>query len=240
MRVTIAETRKGVTKTVRISVLVPAFNEEAVIGATLAHARTTLDPHELLVGDACSTDTTASIAGIYARVVTRNMSRGAILNYAASLATGEVLLFLHADTLLPPDAASHIARALRDPEVAGGAFRLRLDDPAWAARLISRSVNLRTSLLHTFFGDQAMFVRRDVFVRCGGFQDWSVMEDLDILSRLRRYGRLVLLDAEVITSARRHRNNGWLKTITVIWVICLLNRFGVPGQALVRLYKPQR
>jgi rSAM/selenodomain-associated transferase 2 len=229
-----------VTNNVRISVLVPAFNEEAVIGATLAHARTTLDPHEIVVGDACSTDKTAAIAGAYARVLTRKMSRGAILNDAASTATGDVVLFLHADTLLPPDAASRIATALRDPRVVGGAFRLRLDDPAWAARLISHSVNLRTSLLQTFFGDQAMFVRRDVFLRCGGFQDWSVMEDLEILSRLRPYGHLQLLDAEVITSARRHRNNGWLKTITTIWGICLLNRFGVPGQVLVRLYKPQR
>lgn len=235
-----AETRRGVTNNVRISVLVPAFNEEAVIGATLAHARITLDPHEVVVGDACSRDRTAAIAGAYAHVVTRNMTRGAILNQVASTATGDVLLFLHADTILPPDAALAIAAAFRDPHVVGGAFRLRLDDPTWVARLISVSVNLRTSLLKTFFGDQAMFVRRDVFLSCGGFQDWSVMEDLEILSRLRQYGRLQLLDAEVITSARRHRRNGWLKTITTIWGICLLHRCGVPGQLLVRLYKPQR
>jgi hypothetical protein len=85
-----------------------------------------------------------------------------------------------------------------------------------------------------------MFVRHDVFARSGGFQDWSVMEDLEILVRLRRYGRFKLLDAAVVTSARRHRRTGWLRTITIIWMMSFLNRLGIPGQVMIRLYKPQR
>jgi hypothetical protein len=123
--------------------------------------------------------------------------------------------------------------------VIGGALRLRLDDPSRAG-VVSYSVNLRSRLLNTFFGDQALFVRREVFLRAGGYHDWNVMEDLEILARLRRYGRLTLLPAAVLTSARRHQRSGWLKTITTIWVMSLLTRLGVPGPALARLYKPKR
>jgi len=226
----------------KVSVIVPAYNEESMIGDTLACARAAVAPHELLVVNHNSTDGTAEIAARYACVLTPGeaMTRGAALNYAASVATGDVLLFLHADTRLPIGAATSIEAALDDPRVVGGAFRLRLDDPGWAASLISRSVNLRSSLLHIFFGDQAMFVRHEVFTHAGGYQDWSVMEDLEILGRLQRFGRLKILDTEILTSARRHRSNGWLKTITTIWVMSLLTRLGVPGQVMIRLYKPQR
>jgi uncharacterized protein len=225
---------------VRVSVIVPALNEERVIAATLAHTRDTLAPHELLVADTGSTDATARIAAGYARVLALPGARGASLNTAASIATGDVLLFLHADTLLPAATAAGIERALRDPGVIGGAFRLCLDDRRMVARLVSLSVNLRSAMLHTFFGDQALFVRRDIFARAGGYRAWSVMEDLEILARLRRFGRLTLVDAAVVTSARRHRRNGWIRTITTIWLISLLFRLGVPGQTLIRLYKPQR
>jgi rSAM/selenodomain-associated transferase 2 len=226
----------------KLSVIVPAYNEESMIGDTLACVRAAVAPHELFVVNHYSTDGTAEIAARYAYVLTpsETMTRGAALNYAASVATGDVLLFLHADTRLPIDAATSIQAALDNPRVIGGAFQLRLDDPGWAARLISRSVNLRSSLLHIFFGDQAMFVRHEVFARVGGYQDWSVMEDLEILGRLQRFGQLKILDTEVVTSARRHRSNGWLKTIATIWMMSLLTRLGVPGQVMIRLYKPHR
>ncbi len=226
----------------KVSVIVPAYNEESIIGDTLACAHAAVAPHELFVVNHYSTDGTAEIAARYAHVLTPSeaMTRGAALNYAASVATGDVLLFLHADTRLPTDAATSIEAALDNPRVIGGAFQLRLDDPGWGARLISCSVNLRSSLLHMFFGDQAMFVRHEVFARAGGYQDWSVMEDLEILGRLQRFGRLKILDTEVVTSARRHRSNGWLKTIATIWIMSLLTRLGVPGQVMIRLYKPQR
>ena len=79
-----------------------------------------------------------------------------------------------------------------------------------------------------------------MFAQVGGYRDWSVMEDLEILSRLRRRGRLTLLKAEVVTSARRHRRGGWLKTLATVWAICLLFRLGVPSQAMLRLYRPRR
>ena len=224
----------------RLSVIVPAYNEESILGDTLAHTREVVSPHELFVVNSNSTDRTVDIAAQYAQVFTLSMTRGAALNHAAGVATGDVLLFLHADTLLPTNAAVQIETALHPPTTVGGAFRLRLDDPSRAAQVVSCSVNLRSMLLNTFFGDQAMFVRREVFLKAGGYRDWNVMEDLEILARLRPYGQLTLLKAEVRTSARRHQRSGWLKTITTIWMMSLLTRLGVPGQALARLYTPKR
>src|SRR5438128_6014915 len=224
----------------RLTVIIPAHNEEATLGQTLEHTCAQVDPAELLVANVCSVDRTGEIAGRYAQVLTLECTRGTGLNQAAALATGDVLLFVHADTLLPPGAAAVIEEALADASVVGGAFRLRLDDPGWLARLVSRGVNVRSALLGTFFGDQGLFVRRDVFAQVGGYRDWSVMEDLEILSRLRRHGRLALLKADVVTSARRHRRGGWVKTLATVWAICLLFRLGVPSQAMLRLYQPQR
>jgi rSAM/selenodomain-associated transferase 2 len=225
---------------VKLSVIVPAHNEEATIGRTLAHTWEQVRPTELVVANVSSTDRTGEIASRSARVLTLETTRGAALNLAAAQASGDVLLFVHADTLLPADAAALIESVLENPDVVGGAFRLRLDDPRWLARLVSRGVNMRSQLLGTFFGDQALFVRSNVFDEVGGYRAWSVMEDLEILSRLRQHGRLVLLNAHVITSARRHRGNGWIKTLATVWAICLLFRLGVPSQAMLRLYRPQR
>ena len=224
----------------KLSVIVPTFNEEAVIAEALQRVLVTLAPHELIVADGCSADRTAERARPYATVVALPGTRGAVLNRAASIATGDALLFLHADTMPPMGASASIAKALQCANVIGGAFRLRLDHPGRLAAFVGYNVNLRSSLLNTFFGDQALFVRREVFAMTGGFRDWSVMEDLEILARLRRHGRLVLLDLEVLTSARRHQRSGWLKTLGTIWGMTLLSRLGVPGHAMRRWYTPQR
>ena len=224
----------------KLSVIVPTFNEAAVIAETLRRAVVAAAPHEVIVADGCSADDTAARARPYATVLALPMTRGAALNRAAAAATGDVLLFLHADTMLPMGATSAIARALKDADVIGGAFRLRLDHPGRLAALVAYNVNVRSLLTNSFFGDQAMFVRREVFERAGGFKEWSVMEDLEILPRLRRHGRLALLDEEVVTSARRHESNGWLKTLGTIWILTLLNRLGVSGKAMNRWYKPHR
>ena len=145
----------------RVSVIIPAHNEEATIDRTLAHTWEQVRPAEVFVANVSSSDRTGEIASRTARVLTLETTRGAALNLAASQATGDVLLFVHADTLLPGDAAAQVETALDDPRVVGGAFRLRLDDPGWLARLVSHMVNVRSALLGTFFGDQALFVRSE-------------------------------------------------------------------------------
>ncbi len=223
-----------------ISVLVPTLNEEAWLAATLARVTSEFAPFEIIVADSGSTDQTVARAQQWARVVILPGSRGAALNEAARIATGDILLVLHADSRLPLGAREMMADALRDKAVIAGAFRLRLDAPGLLPRLISASVNLRSRFLQAYFGDQALFVRREAFLRIGGYRPWSVMEDLEIIGRLRSQGRVVLLDGVVTTSARRHRSSGWVRTIFLVWLLSALNRLGVPPRVLYRLYAPRR
>ncbi len=228
-------------KDLLVSVLIPTYQEEAVIGGTLAHTRRVIGRGEIIVVDGHSSDRTALIADYCgARVVHLDKPRGAALNDAATIATGDVLIFLHADTLLPLGAVDAIAGALADAAVVGGAFRFSFDERRWGPRAIAAWVNLRSSLLNVFFGDQALFVRRDVFMRSGGFKDWSVMDDLEILHRLRRFGALRMVAPAVLTSARRHRARGWVRTLATVWALTGLYLLGVSGETLGRLYKPQR
>jgi rSAM/selenodomain-associated transferase 2 len=221
-------------------VLIPAFNEARNISRIAQHAAAAVAGHELIVVDGGSTDATADAAKQHATVLTFLGSRGASLNAAARMATGDVLVFLHADTRLPPDAAAQIARTLDDPRVVGGAFRFAFDERSAMARLIAAWVNFRSWAFNVFLGDQALFVRRDVFLRAGGFRDWNLMEDLEILRRLRRHGRLRMTRSSIRTSARRHIRSGWLRTTGTVWIVTWLYFFGVPPRILAGLYRRRR
>lgn len=222
---------------IRISVLIPTLDEAAIIGTVVRHTADVLSPHELIVVDGGSSDRTAEIAAPYATVVRSTASRGASLNDAARLATGNVLLILHADTFLPAGAGAEILHVLRDARVVGGAFRLTFDARSAFARATAAWVNVRSHAFNVFLGDQALFVWKDVFLRAGGFHDWNLMEDLEILHRLRRFGRLRLARSSVTTSARRHMQDGWIKTTATVWAVTWLHCVGVPPRALAAVYK---
>jgi rSAM/selenodomain-associated transferase 2 len=221
----------------RISVLIPAFNEAERIVTIVQHAAAALPSHEVIVVDGGSTDGTVPAAADLAVVVRSTESRGASLNAAARSATGDVLLFLHADTLLPANAEAQIEHVLGDGRVVGGAFRLAFDDRSVMGRATAAWVNARSLAFNFFLGDQALFVRKDVFLQAGGFREWNLMEDLEILGRLRRFGRLGLTQAEVVTSARRHVRDGWLRTTGTVWLVTWLYFFGVPTRVLSGLYR---
>jgi len=221
----------------RISVLIPALNEASTIAVAVQDAADALRGHEIIVIDGGSDDDTADIAGQYATVLRTTASRGASLNAGARISAGNVLLFLHADTRLPRDAGDEIARALRAPRVVGGAFRFAFDTRCAMARVIAAWVNMRSRIFNLFLGDQALFVRKDVFFRAGGFRDWNLMEDLEILSRLRRFGRLRMTRSSITTSARRHLRDGWIRTTRTVWLVTLLYFLGVPSRILNRWYR---
>jgi rSAM/selenodomain-associated transferase 2 len=221
----------------RVSVLIPALNEARNIAATLRHASDVLPDAELIVVDGGSVDATATIAAEQASVIRSNATRGASLNEAARHATGDVLLFLHADTMLPTGAGDEITRVLGDRRVIGGAFRFGFDEPSAIARAIAAWVNVRSLVFNVFLGDQALFVCKDVFLRAGGFRDWNLMEDLEILHRLRRFGRLRMTRTRIATSARRHLQEGWLRTMAMVWLVTWLHGFGVSPRILTALYR---
>jgi len=161
------------------------------------------------------------------------------MNAGARAATGDVLLFLHADTLLPADAASAVEEALRDPWVVGGRFDVRLGSPRAMLRLVEALMNLRSRLTGISTGDQAIFVRRDVFEAMGGYAEIPLMEDVEFTGRLKRRGRLAALRLRVTTSARKWERDGILRTILLMWTLRFLYWTGVSPARLHRWYYPR-
>ena len=219
-----------------VSVVIPTLDEEAAIATAIAGARRALGACEVIVVDGGSRDATAAAAAAAgATVVTAPGSRAAAMNLGASIATGDVLLFLHADTLLPDGAAAAVIAALAGADA--GAFRIRFDRPR---PLLEWLVNLRSRLFKVVYGDQALFVSRAAFERAGGFRPIPIMEDRDLAARLRRAGGLTVVPLAVTTSSRRHRRDGQVRTLTRHWLIQLLYLLRVPPERLARIYPPVR
>lgn len=228
-----------------ISIVVITLNEAPVIRACLDHLTAVTDqegPGEIILSDGGSTDQTARIAAEYphVRVVTAPPGRANGLNAGAASATGNVLLFLHADTRLPTGALDAIRHAVADAGVAGGRFKVALDNPSLPFRLIGASINLRDALLGGFTGDQAVFVRTETFRRMGGYTRIPLMEDLDFARRLGQHGRVVRLPHYVTTSARRWERHGVLRTIVRMWTLRALYYSGVSPHRLAPYYRDAR
>jgi glycosyltransferase involved in cell wall biosynthesis len=217
-----------------LAIIVAARNEAHRIAAVLARYRTLVPDAELIVADGASRDATAREALPYARVDTGRGSLGANENLAAAQATADVLLFVHADTFLVD--VNCVRQAMADPTVAGGAYRLRFDDGARVYQMMARRAD-RRSRAGAYTGDQGIFVRRSVFEQLGGFPTWPLMEDVAFSERLRRQGRVVLLDEAAFTSTRRHKAQGPYRLILRVMLIRLLYRFGASPEFLARLWR---
>ena len=197
-----------------VSVVIPALNEAAGIGATLASVAAQPGPWEVVVVDGGSDDGTAEAvarAMPEARVIRTERGRARQMNAGAAATSGEILLFLHADTHLSPGALAEAREALQDPETIGGCFRTEFAGPGAESRWMRLWESRLWMRWHRFaFGDRAPFVRRDEFKAVGGFRDQRLFEDLDLVRDLRAQGRFAYLDLPVRTSARRFGANGAL------------------------------
>jgi rSAM/selenodomain-associated transferase 2 len=220
----------------RLSIIIPTLNEAGQIEAALRSARAACPGAELIVADGGSDDQTSALAAPLARVVVARRGRARQMNAGAAAATGDVLLFLHADTRLPAGAGAAIAGALRDPRVVGGGFALRFDAPGALYDLIAWSTTLRSRLRRSFTGDQAIFARAAVFRALGGYADIPLMEDIEFCRRLRAVGAVRTLTPPVLVSARRHRAHGPLRVVITGWAYQVLYALGMPPFGLHRLY----
>ena len=197
-----------------ISVIIPVFNEACHLPATLAAIKQNESTHEIIAVDAGSSDGSVAVAvGHGARVVSTPVKqRASQMNHGAQSARGDVFLFLHADTRLAQNALAGIEWIIAKPNVVGGGFARRYDSPSWFLRSTCALARIRTRLSGWFLGDQAIFVRRDVFGRLAGFRDFDLFEDLDFSRRMRHEGRVVSLHPSVVSSARRFALYGPCRT----------------------------
>jgi len=221
----------------KISIIIPVLNEANTIRAVLARL---LDARsvEVIVVDGGSRDETVAIAqSLAVKVITAAASRASQMNAGAAVATGEILLFLHADTHLPTEFETLVRQALQNAGTVAGAFELRIDAQLRGLRLVERMVNMRSRFLSMPYGDQAIFLKAAVFHEIGGFPDLPIMEDFELMLRLRRIGRITIVPAPVLTSGRRWQKLGIVKTTLINQLIITGYFLGIPPAQLVRLYR---
>lgn len=226
----------------RVSVVVPVLDEESLIASTLAAARRGAGPEdELLVVDGGSRDRTVELAEAGgATVVHAARGRGRQMNAGSAEARGDVLLFLHADTLLPDDYRAELERVLAAPAVCWGRFDVAFDEGGPLLRLIARLISWRSRLFRSATGDQAMFVRAGDFEAVGGYREALLFEDVDLARRLRVRGAMGIPASPVVTSARRWRSRGVWATTLRMWALKSLYLAGVPSDRLARHYTDDR
>ena len=213
-----------------ISVIIPAFNEAEALPATLERVTAEAARHEVIVVDGGSTDETCAVAMTYpnVRVVSAEKGRAQQLNAGARLAGGDCLLFLHADTLLPQGALATLATVCREgSECEAGGFRHRFSDADWKLSLISALHNLRCRITDVFFGDQAMFVSRELFWRLGGFA-CEPMEDLLFSEKVRQVTRPLLVPAYVVTDSRKFVKHGVFRSFGRVVVLLVRHQLRLP------------
>ena len=222
----------------RLTVVVPVLNEAAIIVAALEGlAPLRARGAEIIVVDGGSGDGTPDLARPLAdRVVAAPRGRGAPMNGAAALGTGDALLFLHADTMLPENADRLIASALT--RRAWGRFDLRIAGRHPLLAVIARMINWRSRATGIATGDQAIFVTKQAFLSVGGFPDLPLMEDIAISRRLKRRCRPFCIATPVVTSGRRWEHHGVLRTIVLMWRLRLAYYFGAEPAGLARRYQP--
>ena len=222
-----------------ISVVIPTLNEAAILDSTLSRLAPQLDGHELLIVDGGSADDTRQIAEKYGAVISSQRGRARQMNAGAAIASGETLLFLHADVWLEPGAVRGVEAAVAAGYV-GGAFKQRIDGKNLLYRVIEFAANFRAQRLKVFYGDGGIFISRSLFHQIGGFPDLPIMEEVGFSRKLRQLGKTALVTPRIHISPRRWEQNGIMRTTLINWLITLLYFCGVSPSRLAEMYRQIR
>jgi len=221
-----------------VSVVIPVLNEAATL-PTLLDDMSRLAAEVIFVDGGSNDATTDLLEASGFRWFSAPRGRAQQMNAGAAAATGNVLMFLHADTKLPFDAMQRVRAAVRGNAV-GGSFALRLDSSRPLLRLVGTMITLRSRLTGVATGDQALFVTRETFTEMGGFARLDLFEDIDFSRRLKRAGPVAQLPATVVTSARRWERGGWLRTTLRMWLLKTAYYCGVDPTLLAPHYQAAR
>ena len=219
----------------------PVFNESVNLRRSLNRLGLSKD-EELIIVDGGSSDDTIQIAHEFKdNVFAAETGRASVMNFGAGKASGDILLFLHADCILPEGGFRIIRNTLRDSGIAAGAFALGIDSPRFRYRVIEAVANVRAKLTSLIYGDQGMFLRKELFDSLGGFADIPLMEDIEISKRLRKSGKIVFVEPPVQASPRRWEKAGLIYTTLRDWTIAFLYTFiNVSPERLIRHYRDVR
>lgn len=221
-----------------VSVIIPTWNEEAMVGECLLSLGVQEGPWEAIVADGGSTDRTRDLASRHARVVLGARSRGDQLNAGAAASTGEILIFLHADCRLGPGALREARRVLGRSRVKAGCYPQKIAKRSPLYRLVEWGAAARAKCLGIVYGDSALFLRREVFERCGGFPSVPLFEDFGISQRLRTMpGRVALASSWVEVSPRRWEERGFFRSTFLNWRLQASYLAGASPEALARRYE---
>ncbi len=223
------------------SFIIPVFQEAAIINQTIEHItniRKSADIEIIVVDGHPDRDTIREIKNDDIKKLSSGKGRGVQLNSGAVQAKGNVLIFLHADTRLPSTALERITSILKDGACIGGAFDLRIDSDRRAVRVIEKMASWRSRLTRIPYGDQAIFLRADYYKALGGFRNIPIMEDVDLMRRIKRNkGKIKILPERVLTSSRRWDTEGIIFCTLRNWLLVLLFFMGVKPATLKRFYK---
>lgn len=223
-----------------ISIIVPVLNEENTIRENLENLVRLSGNKEIIVVDGGSCDNTVDIAKNYATVINSHRGRARQMNRGAKVAKGDILWFIHSDSKLDKNSINQIEKTIEEGNI-GGCFKLYfydLDTPFM--KFVSSSSNKRAKYLKLIFGDQGIFMRKDIFEKLNGYKDMDLMEDWEFSRRIHRLGKMKVLDKEIGTSARRFKKGGQLRTLLLMHKIKILYILGTPTDKLAKMYRQVR